>query len=166
MSDDTIRQILTGTKRIALVGASAKPERASHEVMGFLLGQGYDVTPVNPGLAGQEILGRKVVATLEEAAPLDMVELFRKAADVAAPVDEAIRLGAKTIWMQLGIVNEAVAAKARAAGLRVVMNRCPAIDIPRLGLLKETLKKSFTIRLQYDSLALTERIALDAAQFC
>ncbi len=136
MSDDTIRQILTGTKRIALVGASAKPERASHEVMQFLLGQGYDVTPVNPGLAGQEILGRKVVATLEEAVPLDMVELFRKAADVAAPVDEAIRLGAKTIWMQLGIVNEAVAEKARAAGLRVVMNRCPAIDIPRLGLLK------------------------------
>ncbi|NNM57048.1 CoA-binding protein [Acidocella sp.] len=136
MSDDTIRQILTGTKRIALVGASAKPERASHEVMQFLLGQGYDVTPVNPGLAGQEILGRKVVATLDEAAPLDMVELFRKAADVAAPVDDAIRLGAKTIWMQLGIINEAVAAKARTAGLRVVMNRCPAIDIPRLGLLK------------------------------
>ncbi len=136
MSDDTIRQILTGTKRIALVGASAKPERASHEVMQFLLGQGYDVTPVNPGLAGQEILGRKVVATLDEAAPLDMVELFRKAADVAAPVDDAIRLGAKTIWMQLGIINEAVAAKARTAGLQVVMNRCPAIDIPRLGLLK------------------------------
>ena len=137
MSDDTIRQILTGTKRIALVGASAKPERPSHEVMRFLLAQGYDVTPVNPGLAGQEILGRKVVATLDEAAPLDMVELFRKAADVAAPVDDAIRLGAKTIWMQLGIVNEAVAAKARAAGLRVVMNHCPAIDIPRLGLLKQ-----------------------------
>lgn len=136
MSDDTIRQILTGTKRIALVGASAKPDRPAHEVMRFLLAQGYDVTPVNPGLAGQEILGRKVAATLDEAAPLDMVELFRKAADVAAPVDEAIRLGAKTIWMQLGIVNEAVAAKAAAAGLRVVMNRCPAIDIPRLGLLK------------------------------
>ena len=134
MSDDMIRQILTGTKRIALVGASAKPERPSHEVMRFLLAQGYDVTPVNPGLARQEILGRKVVATLDEAAPLDMVELFRKAADVAAPVDDAIRLGAKTIWMQLGIVNEAVAAKARAAGLRVVMNHCPAIDIPRLGL--------------------------------
>jgi predicted CoA-binding protein len=134
MSDDMIRQILTDTKRIALVGASAKPERPSHEVMRFLLAQGYDVTPVNPGLARQEILGRKVVATLDEAAPLDMVELFRKAADVAAPVDDAIRLGAKTIWMQLGIVNDAVAAKARAAGLRVVMNHCPAIDIPRLGL--------------------------------
>ncbi|GLR66525.1 CoA-binding protein [Acidocella aquatica] len=136
MSDDTIRQILTSTKRIALVGASAKPERASYEVMRFLLGQGYDVTPVNPGLAGREILGRKVAATLDDAAPLEMVELFRKAADVAAPVEDAIRLGAKTIWMQLGIVNEEVAAKARAAGLAVVMNRCPAIDIPRLGLLK------------------------------
>ena len=134
MSDEVIRQILTSTRRIALVGASARPERASHEVMRFLLAQGYEVTPVNPGLAGSEILGRKVVATLDEAAPLEMVELFRKAADVAQPVEDAIRLGAKTIWMQLGIVNEAVAAKARAAGLAVVMNRCPAIDIPRLGL--------------------------------
>ncbi len=132
MSDEDIRRILTQTKRIALVGASAKPERASYEVMRFLLENGFDVTPVNPGLAGQEILGRKVVATLAEAAPLDMVDLFRRAEDVDAPVEEAIRLGAKTVWMQLGVVNKAAAAKARAAGLAVVMDRCPAIEMPRL----------------------------------
>ncbi|HUM08174.1 MAG TPA: CoA-binding protein [Acidocella sp.] len=134
MSDEDIRRILTQTKRIALVGASAKPERASHHVMAFLLEKGFDVTPVNPGLAGQEILGREVVATLAEAAPLDMVDLFRRAEEVEAPVEEAIRLGAKTVWMQLGVVNEEAAAKARAAGLAVVMDRCPAIEMPRLGL--------------------------------
>ena len=134
MSDEDIRRILTQTKRIALVGASAKPERDSHHVMAFLLEKGFDVTPVNPGLAGQEILGRKVVASLAEAAPLDMVDLFRRAEDVEAPVEEAIRLGAKTVWMQLGVVNEGAAAKARAAGLAVVMDRCPAIEMPRLGL--------------------------------
>ena len=134
MPEDMIREILTSTKRIALVGASAKPERASHGVMKFLLAQGYDVTPVNPGLAGQEIFGRRVVASLEEAAPLEMVDLFLNAADVGRPVDDAIRLGAKTVWMQLGVVNEAAAAKARAAGLNVVMDHCPAIEIPRLGL--------------------------------
>ena len=134
MSDEDSRRILTQTKRIALVGASAKPERASHHVMAFLLEKGFDVTPVNPGLAGQEILGREVVATLAEAAPLDMVDLFRRAEEVEAPVEEAIRLGAKTVWMQLGVVNEEAAAKARAAGLAVVMDRCPAIEMPRLGL--------------------------------
>jgi predicted CoA-binding protein len=132
--DEEIRRILTRTRRIALVGASAKPERPSYGVMQYLLAQGYDVTPVNPGLAGQEILGRKVVGTLEEAVPLDMVDLFRNSAEVAAPVAEAIRLGANTIWMQLGVVDEAAAAAARAAGLAVVMDRCPAIEIPRLGI--------------------------------
>jgi predicted CoA-binding protein len=134
--DNTIRNILTTTRRIALVGASNKPERDSHHVMDFLIRQGYDVTPVNPGLAGQEILGRKVVATLDDATPLDMVDLFRNAANVEEPVHDAIRLGAKTIWMQLGVVNEAVAKTARDAGLNVVMDHCPAIEIPRLGLLK------------------------------
>lgn len=134
MPDDNIRDILTTTKRIALVGASNKPERASFEVMDFLIRQGFDVTPVNPGLAGQEIHGRKVVATLDDAAPLEMVELFRNAAEVASPVADAIRLGAKTIWMQIGVVNEAVAETARKAGLNVVMDHCPAIEMPRLGL--------------------------------
>ena len=136
MTDDNIRNILTTTRRIALVGASNKPARASYEVMDFLIRQGYDVTPVNPVLAGQEIHGRKVVASLDDAAPLDMVDLFRNAAHVEEPVNDAIRLGAKTIWMQLGVVNEAVAKPARAAGLRVVMDRCPAIEIPSMGLLK------------------------------
>ena len=131
--DEEIRRILLQTRRIALVGASARPERPSYGVMRYLLARGYDVTPVNPGLAGQEILGRRVVATLEEAAPLDMVDLFRNSAAVAEPVREAIRLGAKTIWMQLGVVNEEAAAQAREAGLAVVMDKCPAIEIPRLG---------------------------------
>jgi predicted CoA-binding protein len=134
MNDDDIRRILSQTKRIALVGASAKPERPSYHVMQFLLEKGFDVTPVNPNLAGQEILGRKVVASLAEAAPLDMVELFRRPEEVEPLVEEAIRLGARTIWMQLGVVNERAAEKARAAGLAVVMDRCPAIEMPRLGL--------------------------------
>jgi predicted CoA-binding protein len=137
MSDELIREILTTTRRIALVGASNKPERPSYEVMRFLIGRGFEVVPVNPGLAGQEILGRRVVASLAEAAPLEMVDLFRNASEVEAPVAEAIRLGAKTVWMQLGVVNEAAAAAARAAGLNVVMDRCPAIEMPRLGIGKK-----------------------------
>ncbi|HQT64167.1 MAG: CoA-binding protein [Acidocella sp. 20-57-95] len=136
MSDDLLRSILTNTKRIAVVGASNKPDRPSYEVMRFLISQGYEVTPVNPGLAGQSILGQAVVARLEEAGPLEMVDIFRNSADAAQPVADAIRLGAKTVWMQLGVVNEAAAASARAVGLNVVMNHCPAIEIPRLGLLK------------------------------
>jgi predicted CoA-binding protein len=134
LSDADIRDVLTSTKRIAVVGASNKPERASYGVMRFLLGQGFDVVPVNPGLAGEAILGRRVVASLQEAGALDMVDLFRNGAEVGPPVAEAIRLGAKTIWMQLGVVNEAAAASARKAGLTVVMDRCPAIEMPRLGM--------------------------------
>jgi predicted CoA-binding protein len=132
--DDIVAQVLKTTRRIALVGASNKPERPSYQVMQFLLSRGYDVTPVNPGLAGQTILGQTVVATLAEATPLDMIDLFRNPADIGPPVEEAIRLGAKTIWMQLGVINEPVAVTARAAGLTVIMNRCPAIELPRLGL--------------------------------
>jgi predicted CoA-binding protein len=136
MDDESIRNILNSTRRIALVGASNKPNRPSYGVMQFLLAQGFDVTPVNPGLAGQEILGRRVAASLDEATPLDMVDLFRNAAEVEAPVSDAIRLGAKTIWMQLGVINETAAEAARAAGLNVIMDRCPAIEMPRLGMLK------------------------------
>ncbi len=134
MSHDMIREILTTTRRIAVIGASNKPARASYGVMQFLISQGYDVTPVNPGLAGSQILGRDVVASLAEAAPLEMVDLFRNSAEVEEPVAEAIRLGAKTIWMQLGVTNEAAAAAAREAGLSVIMDHCPAIEIPRLGI--------------------------------
>lgn len=133
-SDDTIRAILTGTRRIALVGASAKPHRPSHGVMRFLLDRGYDVTPVNPGLAGQAIHGRTVVERLDGAAPLEMVDVFRNAAYVAPVVDAAIRLGAKVIWMQLGVIDQAAAERARQAGITVVMDRCPVIEERRLGL--------------------------------
>lgn len=137
LSDPQVKSVLETTRRIALVGASNKPARASYGVMRFLLNQGFDVVAVNPGLAGQELFGRKVVGGLEDAGPLDMVDLFRNARDVAQPVAEAIRLGAKTIWMQLGIVNDEVADQARHAGLTVVMDRCPAIEMPRLGILRK-----------------------------
>jgi len=137
-TDAMLRHVLTTTKRIAVVGASNKPDRPSYGVMQFLIAQGFDVTPVNPTLAGEKILDRPVVATLEEAGPLDMVDIFRNSADAAAPVEDAIRLGAQTVWMQLGVINHEAAATARAAGLHVIMDRCPAIEIPRLGLTKVT----------------------------
>jgi len=135
LSDAQIREVLMSTRRIAVVGASNKPARASYGVMQFLLRQGFDVVPVNPVLAGEELLGRKVVASLGQAGVLDMVDLFRNAAEVGPPVAEAITLGAKTIWMQLGVVNEEAASSARKAGLTVVMDRCPAIELPRLGMI-------------------------------
>lgn len=134
LSDDAIRGVLDTVKRIALVGASANPARPSHRVMQYLLGRGYDVTPVNPGLAGQQLHGRAVVASLDEAAPLEMVDLFRASDHVGPAVDDAIRLGARVVWMQLQVINEEAAAKARAAGITVVMDRCPAIERPRLGM--------------------------------
>jgi uncharacterized protein len=129
-----IRDLLLSTRRIALVGASLNPARPSYGVMGFLLTRGYDVTPVNPGHAGQSVHGRTVVGSLDEAAPLDLVDLFRASEHVLAPVRDAIRLGAKAVWMQLGVINEQAAEEARAAGLAVVMDRCPAIEWHRLGL--------------------------------
>lgn len=129
-----IRALLLNTRRIALVGASNKPHRASFGVMRFLLDRGYDVTPVNPALAGQEILGRRVVARLEEAAPLDLVDVFRRSEEAGAVVDEAVALGAKAVWLQLGVVDEAAAARATAKGVAVVMDRCPAIEWDRQGL--------------------------------
>ena len=136
VTDALLRHVLTTTKRIAVVGASNKPDRPSYSVMKFLIAQGFDVTPVNPGLAGEKILDRPVVATLDEAGPLDMVDIFRNSADAAAPVEDAIRLGAQTVWLQLGVINHEAAAAAREAGLTVIMDHCPAIEIPRLGLVK------------------------------
>ena len=132
--DVAIKRILSETRRIALVGASNRPSRPSYEVMEYLLAQGYDVTPVNPGLAGVLIHNQLVVGRLEEALPLDMVELFRDPADLGDDVDEAIRLGARTIWMQIGVINQMAAMAARNAGLDVIMNRCPKVEIPRLGI--------------------------------
>jgi len=133
-TDATIRAILTETRRIAVVGASDKAWRPSHGVFGFLLSRGYDAIPVNPMLTGRSIHGRTVVAGLADAAPLEMVDIFRASANAGAVVDEAIRLGARVIWMQLGVVEEAAAERARAAGITVVMDRCPVIEERRLGL--------------------------------
>jgi uncharacterized protein len=134
LDDLAIAEILRRTRRIAMVGASARSDRPSHHVLQMLLAAGWDVTPVNPGLAGQTLLGRTVVASLAEAGPLEMVDIFRASDQAGAVVDEAIRLGAQTVWMQLGVIDEAAAERARAAGLAVVMDRCPAIEAPRLGL--------------------------------
>jgi hypothetical protein len=134
MSDAIIREILSTPRRIALVGASARPWRDSHHVMAFLLRQGHDVTPVNPLLAGQAIHGRQVVADLAAAAPLEMVDVFRASQHVGGVMDEAIRLGARIVWLQLGVIDHAAAARGRAAGLVVVMDRCPVIEARRLGL--------------------------------
>jgi predicted CoA-binding protein len=134
MTDGEIRDLLLRTRRIAVVGASDRPGRPSHGVFRFLLDRGYDATPVNPALAGRAVHGVASVAALEEAAPLDMVDVFRRSAEAGAVVDEAIRLGARSVWLQLGVVDEAAAARARAAGIAMVMDRCPAIEWRRLGL--------------------------------
>jgi predicted CoA-binding protein len=134
-ADAWVREVLGSVKTIAVVGASANPERASHHVTEFLVRQGFTVFPVNPGLAGKEIAGRTVYARLADIPfGVDMVDVFRNSADAAAVVDDAIAVGAKVVWMQLGVRNDAAAAKAEAAGLKVVMNRCPAIEMPRLGM--------------------------------
>lgn len=136
-SDDLLRHILTETKTIALVGASDKPHRASNGVMRFLQGRGYRVIPVNPVLAGKQLNGELVYAGLKDipqdkTGRIDMVDIFRNSADAAAPTLEAIEIGAKFVWMQLDVINQAAATKAREAGLEVVMDHCPAIEYPRL----------------------------------
>ena len=133
LDDDAIRRVLTGTRRIAVVGASANQDRPSYGVARFLVASGYATTPVNPGLAGQSLHGQDAVADLDHAGPLDMVDVFRSAEQVPPVVEDAIRLGARTIWMQLGVVHEDAAARARKAGLVVVMDRCPMIEAARLG---------------------------------
>ncbi|MGL4459340.1 MAG: CoA-binding protein [Plesiomonas shigelloides] len=137
MHEDLIREVLQSTRTIALVGASHKPERPSYRVMAYLLEQGYHVIPVNPGLAGRQLLGQEVKRTLAEIdEPVDMVDVFRSADAAYEIAGEAIAIGAKSLWLQLGVINEEAAALAQAAGLKVVMDHCPKIEIPRLGLEK------------------------------
>jgi len=131
---DPIRQILTTTRRIAVVGASHNPARASNGVMAFLIARGFDVVGVNPGLAGRTLHGRPVLATLEEAGPLNMVDVFRASDQVGPIMADAIRLGARTVWLQLGVTNAEAVAAGRAAGLQVVEDRCPLIEWRRLRL--------------------------------
>lgn len=138
INDETeICELLGQKRRIAVVGASPNPARASNGVLAFLVAQGHDVIAVNPGHAGKTIHGAPVVATLADVEPpAELVDIFRNSEDAGTAVDEAIVHGAKAVWMQLGVINEAAAKRADTAGLVVVMDRCPKIEIPRLGLLR------------------------------
>jgi len=133
-SDADIKALLEETRTIALVGASDRPDRPSYRVMQNLQAHGYRVIPVNPQITGEHIHGEFVFRDLNQLGdPIDMVDIFRNSAAAGEAVDQAIAAGAKAVWMQLGVVNEEAAARAEAAGLKVVMNRCPAIELPRLG---------------------------------
>ncbi|NEX47349.1 CoA-binding protein [Pseudotabrizicola algicola] len=135
--DARLRAILTRCRTIALVGWSPKPDRPSHRVAAYLAARGYRVIPVNPGQAGQTALGEVVRGSLAEIeGPVDMVDIFRRSEEAGAVVDEALaRFPDLTcVWMQLGVEDAAAAARAEARGVAAVMNRCPAIEIPRLGL--------------------------------
>src|SRR2546430_2888846 len=133
--DDYLRDILEGGRTVAVVGASPRRGRPSHGVMAYLQRHGYRTIPVNPNAAGDTINGEKCYARLAEVRePVDMVDVFRRSAAAGDAVDQAIAVGAKAVWMQLGVRDDDAAARAEAHGLKVVMNRCPAIEIPRLGL--------------------------------
>ena len=137
-SDDYVADILRGAKSIAMIGASANTSRPSYFAMKYLIGKGYRVVPINPGLVGQQILGQSVVATLAEVAgPVEIVDIFRNSEAALEITREAIRLkdqlGIKVVWMQLGVRNSEAAAAAEAAGLKVIMNRCPKIEYGRLS---------------------------------
>jgi uncharacterized protein len=138
MSDDAkIRQILTTAKTIAVVGWSPKPDRPSHRVAAYLVAKGYRVIPVNPGQAGEVALGEVVRASLAEIeGGVDMVDIFRRSEEAGSVVDEALAAfpNLQSVWMQLGVEDADAAARAEARGVAVVMNHCPAIEIPRLGL--------------------------------
>ena len=131
--DDDIARLLTNARTIAVVGASDRPGRPSYGVMKFLQEWGYRVLPVNPQITGQHVLGEFVWRELAEiGVPIDIVDIFRRPEAAAEAVEQAIFVGAKAVWMQLGVINHEAAARAEAAGLEVVMDRCPHIEIPRL----------------------------------
>ena len=133
--DTLIRRILRETKTIAMVGASANESRPSYFALKYLIARGYRMFPINPGLAGQELLGVRVYASLREIGePIDMVDVFRAADALPSVVEEVLALSPlpKVIWGQLSVRHDGAAAAAEAAGVKVVMDRCPAIEYPRL----------------------------------
>ena len=133
--DEDIAELLTSARTIAVVGASDRPDRPSYGVMKFLQDRGYRVLPVNPQITGEHVLGEFVWRELAQiGVPIDIVDIFRRSEAAAEAVEQAIFVGAKAVWMQLGVINEEAAARAEAAGLKVVMNRCPHIEINRLRL--------------------------------
>jgi uncharacterized protein len=134
-TDADIAELLSSIRTIAMIGASDRPDRPSYGVMKFLQNHGYRVIPVNPPITGEHIHGEFVWRDLSEIGdPIDMVDIFRRSADAGDAVDQAIAAGVKAVWMQLGVVDEEAAARAEAAGLKVVMDRCPKIEIGRLRL--------------------------------
>jgi predicted CoA-binding protein len=133
--DEDIAELLTNARTIALVGASDRPSRPAYGVMKSLQDHGYRVFPVNPQITGEHVHGEFVWRELSQIGePIDIVDIFRRPEAAGDAVDQAIFVGAKAVWMQIGVFNEEAAARAEAAGLKVVMDRCPKIDIARLGL--------------------------------
>jgi len=133
--DDDIRFALEETRTWAVVGCSPDPGRDSHRIAALLQRRGFRVIPVNP--AEDEILGERCFASVRDVGePVDVVDVFRRSEAAGDHVDEAIEIGARAVWLQLGVIDEAAAARARAAGLRVVMDRCPAIELPKLSVTK------------------------------
>jgi predicted CoA-binding protein len=133
--DDTIRDLLSARLTWAVVGCSPSPHRDSHRIAGLLKDRGNTIIPVNPHAAGEVVLGepcRASVTGLDER--VDVVDIFRRADAAGEHVDEAIAIGARAVWMQLGVIDHAAAERARGAGLAVVMDRCPAIEVRRLGI--------------------------------
>jgi predicted CoA-binding protein len=132
--DEDLYALLAGTRTIAMIGASDRPDRPSYGVMAYLQSRGYRVLPVNPQITGEHVHGEYVWRELSQIGePIDMVDIFRRPEAAGEAVDQAIAAGAKSVWLQIGVINQAAAAWAEAAGLAVVMNRCPKIEIPRLG---------------------------------
>lgn len=132
--DALIRRVLDGSRVVAMVGASPRPDRPSHGVMRYLQSRGHRVYPVNPAAAGETIHGETVLTDLDRVPePIDMVDIFRRSDRAGEAVDAAIRAGAKVVWMQLGVIDEAAAGRAEAAGLIAIMDRCPVIEYRRLG---------------------------------
>lgn len=133
-TDADVKALLDEARTIAMIGASDRPDRPSYGVMAMLQRHGYRVIPVNPQITGEHVHGEFVFRDLSQLGdPIDIVDIFRNSAAAGEAVDAAIAAGAKAVWMQLGVIDEAAAARAEAAGLKVVMDRCPAIEIPRLG---------------------------------